>query len=644
MTDLQKAGLIGDPLFEVNFLNSSLWHGRTWTYRTTFDAAKLSAVAGSTDVLLVLDGVKMGARVFLNNQLLGTVSDQFLRYSFSAKSALKPAGQTNQLAVEFDESIAVDGRYMACSGGWDWAPYTTAKDSQGLAMFTKGIWKDIYLVRVGKAAISHVVPQVEYLGSYPLTRLVDGHAPFEVRVQVHLVAPAACSVEVTAAGEWGAHNSTTATIPAGETMVELLLPAHSVNLWWPNNAGNQTMYSVDVSLGPSAAPIATTSRRIGFRFLAYVTEDDQDPAAVLAKGEGTGSFTMRFRINGVNIYVRGANMIPMEVLEGRADAAALHRLVQSAADANFNMLRIWGGGIFQYSAFYDACDDLGILLFHDMQYAQLGHVPHNTTREKDELTHQIRRLSPHPCVAIYDGCNECSSKGRDIYTAFVMSTVAAADQSHSIWPSCPASGWKTGVDRLTGRPNGNLLNADGPGVNDSHGPYVSGNGYATHEDGFWNTQTLITWHPDTTANFVAGQDCSRGACKADTPIHPVPTNSTTKGWFKSEFGCVVMSSFESMEPMFNEQNYGIHSPPMYERNWNPDNVILSYFGMHQDLNATGIVAFKKQLYQSMISQGLFIKSEIDGWRSSNVWGTLIWQYLLWSIWRSPLTLFPSLNR
>jgi hypothetical protein len=62
----------------------------------------------------------MGARVFLNNQLLGTVSDQFLRYSFSAKSALKAAGQSNQVAIEFDESIEVDGRFMACSGGWDW--------------------------------------------------------------------------------------------------------------------------------------------------------------------------------------------------------------------------------------------------------------------------------------------------------------------------------------------------------------------------------------------------------------------------------------------------------------------------------------------------------------------------------------------
>lgn len=166
-------------------------------------------------------------------------------------------------------------------------------------------------------------------------------------------------------------------------------------------------------------------------------------------------------------------MIPMEVLEGRASAEGFGRLVHSAAMAHFNILRVWGGGIFQYRAFYDACDQYGILLFHDMQYAQLGHVPHSTQREADELTHQTRRLSHHPAIAIYDGCNECVSQGHDIWDTFVMTTVARADQSKAVWPSCPAKGWATGVDRLTDRPNGKaLVTSTKEGVNDSHGPYV----------------------------------------------------------------------------------------------------------------------------------------------------------------------------
>ena len=91
--------------------------------------------------------------------------------------------------------------------------------------------------------------------------------------------------------------------------------------------------------------------------------------------------------------------------------------------------------------------------------------------------YQARRLSEHPSIVVYDGCNECNSKGRDIYTAFVMTTIATADPSKAIWPSCPAAGWTSGVHRLTSLPNGDELVArnDGQGVNDSHGPYVTGN-------------------------------------------------------------------------------------------------------------------------------------------------------------------------
>jgi beta-mannosidase len=150
---------------------------------------------------------------------------------------------------------------MACSGGWDWAPYTNVTDAQGLLVFTKGIWKDVYLVRVGAAAISHVVPQVMYLGEYPTKRLVDGEAPFEVKVEVHLTAPKRTTVSITAGGSWGSSNTTTVAIPAGESTAVLVVPAHSVQLWWPNNAGNQTLYDLTVSLTHLSGPAPGTFRR-----------------------------------------------------------------------------------------------------------------------------------------------------------------------------------------------------------------------------------------------------------------------------------------------------------------------------------------------------------------------------------------------
>ena len=142
---------------------------------------------------------------------------------------------------------------------------------------------------------------------------------------------------------------------------------------------------------------------IGFRFFAVVTGNDTDPAYVQenANADGTDLMGMRFRVNGAAMYARGANMIPMDELEGRYDAdahaqvcslsspgcaplftfvfpvvfslqnvVATSQIVQSAADGNMNILRVWGGGVFLPDVFYDTCDQLGVLLYHDLQYAQ----------------------------------------------------------------------------------------------------------------------------------------------------------------------------------------------------------------------------------------------------------------------------------
>ena len=97
------------------------------------------------------------------------------------------------------------------------------------------------------------------------------------------------------------------------------------------------------------------------------------------------------------------------------------------------------------------------------------------------------------------------------------------------------------------------------------------------------------------------------------------------GNFRSEFGCSVWTSFESISPCLRSTHWGLHTPPMYERNWPVDNIIQSYFGW-QNLNATGSVPFKKQLYQSMLSQALNIKQQVEELRSTNNFGTLIWQF------------------
>lgn len=220
----------------------------------------------------------------------------------------------------------------------------------------------------------------------------------------------------------------------------------NVGLGRPAGVGKQPLFNVTATLTTASGGSSTgvsTSRRIGFRSVALVTGNDTDAAfrQQAAMQQGTMLHGMVFRVNGAVLFTRGANMVPMEELEGWYSAAAHRELVKSSADSNINMLRVWGGGIYLPQVWYDACDELGILVFHDMMYAQQGHAPKASPTQEAELRHNIRRLSAHPSIILYDGCNECTvvtsntSSQTAIYATFVMSTVAQEDMSRVVWPS-----------------------------------------------------------------------------------------------------------------------------------------------------------------------------------------------------------------
>ena len=574
VSDLQRAGMVGDPLFEDNFLNGTrTWNLPRWDYVKHFTLAPAleQAHAAGHSVVLVLDGVKMGASVSLNGHSLGVVTDQFLRYEFPLPAAALQAARgpgdgaghaagVHELRVEFSAGIACGGRWMACTGGWDWAPYTYTTQ-EGALTFSKGLWKSVYLATVGGAAITHLVPHVFYLGDYPAAPLLDGpgkHAGFELRATVHLWAPRPCSGTVAVAGEWGSPALPAAAeqaveLKAGDNKVTLRITASAgaIKLWWPNGMGEQPLYSVNASFdstvpGDSTMTRVTASRRVGFRFVALVTGDDSDPAYVArSKGQqGTDHLGMLFRVNGAPMFARGANMIPMDELEGRLDAEAHRVLVRSAQAAHFNIFRFWGGGMFLPDAWYDECDKRGIMVYHDMQYAQHGHSPAETPVEEAELRYQIRRLSSHPSIVMWDGCNECQvllGTPTGIYASFVMTVVAEEDSSRALWPSCPARGWAAGVDKLTSRP---VCSGEAGTVGrcaqlvphplsarvlEQHGPYQHGDGMPA-VDNRWP------------GNYTSPQEC---ASALPIAIEQAPTNRSLPNIFGSEFGCVGMSSFES---------------------------------------------------------------------------------------------------
>ena len=175
-------------------------------------------------------------------------------------------------------------------------------------------------------------------------------------------------------------------------------------------------------------------------------------------------------MNGAALWARGANVVPIDNLEGRWSAERQQRLVASAAAAGFNTIRVWGGGVFLPKAFYDACDDLGILVYHDLMFAQSGHAPRGTIIERNEIRYQVRRLSSHACLFLWSGCNECTDLS--IYVD-LLGVIAEEDPTKAIWPASPSNGWASGVARLWATPDGTPLKARDPGAIEAHGPYIS---------------------------------------------------------------------------------------------------------------------------------------------------------------------------
>ena len=603
LTDLMRAGIIDDPYIDCNFITQrSVWMGppgsrtshypqphrnqsydigdsinddpdpleqrsRIWTFECEFEVPDTL-----NTLVLVVEGIKMGARVKVNGVDVGTVTDQFLRYEFivpksvlalsllertartqsgaalalvtpqrklSARQGREEQQQvfTSRLTISFDPSIETNGRFQACSGGWDWAPYTRTGDQQGSRTFSFGIWKPLYIVEQNRVAITDVVPKIHYLGDDvddgPRSPMRQGpHYDFRVDVDVHVNFVSLNSTHplgsILMRGNFTNETaSVTITRDASHVItLSLLAPKDSIQLWWPSSAKRrqrQSLYSLEVSYQSHDRQYQTEwiTRIIGFRTLDLITINDTDPKIVKDSWhqEGSGDHGMFLRVNGAVISARGANVVPMDQLEGRLTDDAHRIVVQSAAEAGMNMLRVWGGGMVLPQSFYHACDQFGILVYHDMMLVEENHHGARTIPVlKDEIRHLVRSLSNHPSIALWSGCNECvveMDTDMAIYATFVMQTVAEEDPTRPLWPSSPSkTGWKTGVKRVNGKPNGGPLATysakefKASHTLEKHGPYRHGTSQThpsvnANDDGGYVHKSFVTCSIQTLTALLA---------------------------------------------------------------------------------------------------------------------------------------------
>ncbi|MFG3341895.1 glycoside hydrolase family 2 protein [Glycomyces sp. NPDC048151] len=390
--DLRRAGLIDDP-FDGGNEAAQQWIGDTaWRFTTVFDWAD----DGSARHDLVAYGLDTVAVLSLNGTEVGRTENQHRSYRFDVRGLLREG--RNSLSVAFaapvpetDARAARDGelprvnhheynqiRKMACSFGWDW----------GIDVAGAGIWRPIGLDSWSGARIAAVRPLVDVAD-----RLGGGHdGLLTAHVDLERAAgDAPVPVQVTVTGPDGETRHATAEVPAGaaSTTVEVRVP--DVRRWWPVGHGDQPLYDVDVTAGE-----AVWHGRVGFRTVELDTEPDAAGAP------------FDLLVNGERVLVRGANWIPDHAFLTEIDADRLASRFADALDANMNLLRVWGGGIYETEAFYDLADEHGLLVWQDFLFACAAYSETGATRSEveAEAREQITRLSAHPSLVLWNGNNE----------------------------------------------------------------------------------------------------------------------------------------------------------------------------------------------------------------------------------------------
>ncbi|MDT0268426.1 glycoside hydrolase family 2 protein [Streptomyces sp. DSM 44915] len=389
--DLLAAGLIGEPYLD-RAEEELVWAHRTdWRYATTVAAP---AAAADERVDLVFDGLDTVATVEWAGRTLGSTANMFRSYRFDVRELLD--GGPAELSVTFRSALAFAEeaearigyrprayphpmnaiRKMACSFGWDWGP-----DLQ-----TAGIWKPVRLERWRIARLATVRPLVG------VTEQGAG------RVEVH------ADIERSGLGEDGdltltatvAGHSARVTVPAGAAIGTVTVEVPDAELWWPVGYGAQPLYDLRVTLGAGDEELDGYERRIGFRTLTVDTTPDE---------RGT-PFT--FVVNGERIFAKGANWIPDDHFLTRITRERLSRRIDQALDAHMNMLRIWGGGIYETEDFYELCDERGVLVWQDflLACAAYGEEPELWSEFEAEARENVARLTPHPSLALWNGGNE----------------------------------------------------------------------------------------------------------------------------------------------------------------------------------------------------------------------------------------------
>ena len=442
--DLLDAGVIDDPLTGMREADARWIGGESWIYEREFATPK---VAPGGRVWLRCDGLDTLATVAVNGAEVGRADNMHRVWRFDIGDLLR--AEENTLSIRFDPPAEWIARRQAerplpvrpgggAPAGLGWLrKMSSAFGSEwGPALVGCGIWRPIGLEVCEDARITRLdIRQIH--GE-------DGGVSLDVVCEVERVddaLPLTASARLNYKGTFVAEAR---TLLPEDGRARFNLKVRNAQRWWPNGMGEQPLYELVAEVGsPTRKAIDSWSRRIGLRTLRL----DRSSAA-----DG-GRF--QFVVNGVPFFAKGANWIPPDALITRPTRVEYARLAKAVSVANMNMLRVWGGGIYEQDWFYDLCDEYGICVWQDFMFADAAYPIFDAAwleNVRAEAEQNIMRLRHHTCLALWCGNSEIEQEWvgpewterqmaaadyQRLFGGLLPDLVARLAPDHDYWPSSP---------------------------------------------------------------------------------------------------------------------------------------------------------------------------------------------------------------
>lgn len=406
-TDLLDNGKISNPFYGTNEKDVQWIDKKDWEYITTIDVE--ASVLNHSHIELVFAGLDTYAEVYVNEQHVLSADNMFRTWRADVKPYVKLG--TNDVCIHFrspimedlpklkalgyglpasndqsevgelgDQRVSVFARKAPYHYGWDWGP----------RFVTSGIWREAELVAWSDVRIENVYIRQNqvHAESADLTAIVQIYSEQERQVNLRVYAD-------------GQNWEQTVTLAEGTDAVQIPLLLDNPKLWWSRGLGDAYLYTFTVEVLEQNQTLAVKSERTGIRSIRLVTEAHPDYP-------GTSFY---FELNGVPVFAKGANHIPNDSFLPRVTLERYRHEIVTAVESNMNMLRVWGGGIYENDEFYDLCDEYGILVWQDFMFACSMYPGDEDFLDsvQAEAEDNIRRLRNHPSIVLWCGNNEIDS-------------------------------------------------------------------------------------------------------------------------------------------------------------------------------------------------------------------------------------------